>query len=71
LTHPYKGEAKCSAGRQYLRSLPARFEKEAQNLAQLTGWNIGDIRKKMNLEQPIPDAWWKKLWNFIQNRYTV
>lgn len=71
LTHPFKGEAKCSAGRQYRRSLPARFEKEAQNLAQLTGWNISDIRKKMNLEQPMPESWWKKLWNFVQNSYAA
>ncbi|WP_404786719.1 DUF2330 domain-containing protein [Altericista sp. CCNU0014] len=69
LTHPYKGEMSCSAGKQYARSLPARFEKEAQTLANLTGWNISDIRKKMNLEQPIPVQWWKKLWNSLFDRY--
>jgi hypothetical protein len=65
LTHPFKGEMSCSAGRQYGRSLPARFEKEAQTLANLTGWNINDFRKKMSLEQPIPVKWWKKLWNSL------
>jgi hypothetical protein len=67
LTHPYKGESElnCPAGRQYRRSLPARFEKEAQTLANLTGWNISEIRKKMNLQQPIPQQWWKKLWNSL------
>jgi hypothetical protein len=63
LTHPYKGELSCSAGKQYQRSLPARFEKEAQTLANLTGWNISDIRKKMSLQQPIPEEWWQKLWH--------
>jgi hypothetical protein len=65
LTHPYKGELSCSAGKQYQRSLPARFEKEAQTLANLTGWNISDVRKKMSLEQPIPEGWWRKLWRSI------
>jgi hypothetical protein len=70
LTHPYKGnsEFNCPAGRQYQRSLPARFEKEAQTLANLTGWNISEIRKKMNLQQPIPAQWWKKLWNSLFDR---
>jgi hypothetical protein len=65
LTHPYKGELSCSEGRQYQRSLPTRFEKEAQTLANLTGWNISDVRKKMNLEQPLPEGWWRKLWRSL------
>jgi hypothetical protein len=69
LTHPYKGEMSCSTGKQYQRSLPARFEKEAQTLAQLTGWNISDIRQKMNLLQPRPEQWWKKLWNSLFDRH--
>jgi hypothetical protein len=71
LTHPYKGESElnCPAGRQYQRSLPARFEKEAQTLANLTGWNISEIRQKMNFQQPIPQQWWKKLWNSLFDRH--
>jgi hypothetical protein len=49
MNHPFTGEAKCEAGVQYKRSLPKRFETEAQNLSKLTGWQISDIRKKMNL----------------------
>jgi hypothetical protein len=71
LTHPYKGELNCAAGKQYVRSLPPRFEQEAQTLAKLTNWNISDVRKKMNLLQPRPEQWWKKLWNFVQKQYTV
>jgi hypothetical protein len=71
LTHPFKGELNCSAGKQYRRSLPARFEKEAQTLSQLTGWNINDVRKKMNLLQPRPAQWWNKLWNSIWDRRSV
>lgn len=68
LRHPYEGEMSCPAGRQYRRQLNTRFEKEAQTLAKLTGWNISDIRSKMNFERPQPTRWWKNLWNFVFNR---
>jgi hypothetical protein len=31
----------------YRASLPERFKKEAQNLAGLTGWDVKDIRTRM------------------------
>ncbi|MHC5675866.1 DUF2330 domain-containing protein [Nostoc sp.] len=49
LQHPFQGELKCQAGREYKRSLPKRFEQEAQTLAKLTNWNIQDIRQKMQM----------------------
>ncbi|MEH2417943.1 DUF2330 domain-containing protein [Nostoc sp.] len=49
LQYPFQGELKCQAGKEYKRSLPKRFEQEAQTLAKLTNWDIQDIRKKMNL----------------------
>jgi hypothetical protein len=62
MRHPYEGDLTCSAGRQYQRSLPARFEKEAQTLSRLTGWNIADIRRSMGVTEPKPGAWWQNLW---------
>jgi len=67
LQHPYEGEAKCEAGKEYFASLPDRFEQEAQTLARLTGWDISDIRTKMkdggqSFTPPKKDPWWKKLW---------
>lgn len=47
LQHPFIGEAKCAAGREYKRRLNKRFELEAQTLAKLTNWNIRDIRQKI------------------------
>ena len=47
LRHPFKGEAKCPAGEEYLRSLGLRYEKEAATLAHLTGWDITQIRRRM------------------------
>ncbi len=62
LHHPFKGELKCDAGRQYQRSLPRRFEQESQTLARLTGWNIQDIRKKNNVPISLFTPWWRALW---------
>src|SRR5690606_27184361 len=48
MRHPYKGDAKCEAADRYRADLPKRFENEAQTLANLTGWDIEDIRTKMD-----------------------
>ena len=63
LRHPFTGEMKCEAAKDYQRSLKERFEQEAQTLAKLTGWKIQDIRKKINLAQSQPTAWWRSLWH--------
>ncbi len=47
LNHPFRGPATCEAAESYFRSLPSRFETEAQSLAQLTGWSINEIRRQM------------------------
>ncbi len=67
LRHPYKGDAQCEAAEAYRAELPKRFEAEAQTLASLTGWDIADIRDKMDdggqsFTPPKPTPWWKKLW---------
>jgi hypothetical protein len=62
LRHPFKGEMKCEAGRQYQRSLKERLEQEAQTLAKLTGWDLQDIRKKTNVAQGQSRPWWRNLW---------
>lgn len=65
LRHPWKGEVKCEAGKAYKKTLPARFEKEAQNLAHITTWGLKDIRSKMKLagKTSSKKKWWKKLWD--------
>jgi hypothetical protein len=54
-----------------LTELPRRQEKEAQNLARLTGWDINDIRKKVKIAKPPKESkdpektggkWWRNLW---------
>jgi hypothetical protein len=63
MRHPFTGEVKCDAGRQYKRSLEQRLEREAQTLAKLTGWNIQEIRKKAKIADSQPTPWWENLWS--------
>ncbi|BAZ42950.1 hypothetical protein NIES4101_89200 [Calothrix sp. NIES-4101] len=60
LQHPFTGEAKCSAAREYKRGLNRRYEQEAQTLAKLTNWNIQDIRRKMKLNGQAALSWWQR-----------
>jgi hypothetical protein len=62
LRHPFNGEMKCQAGREYQRSLMQRFEQEAQTLAKLTEWKIQDIRKKTNVTSSQAAPWWRTIW---------
>ena len=70
MNHPWSKEASCEVGQNYFRELPKRFEKEAQNLAKLTGWDIASIREKMKkggqefeVSVPDPKPWWENIWN--------
>ena len=47
IRHPWSGAATCSEAVSYLRSLPYRFEQEAQTLSHLTGWPISEVRDDM------------------------
>lgn len=56
-------ELAATAYRQQLRE---RYENEAQTLAPLTGGNIGEIRKQMNIATlPVDNEkkWYQRLWN--------
>jgi hypothetical protein len=46
IRHPWTGQAACPAVDEYRRQLAQRQEKEAQTLAWLTGWDVGQIRSK-------------------------
>jgi hypothetical protein len=66
LRHPYTGETKCRAGRDYKQSLSKRFDKEAQILAKLTNWNIQDIRQKMKLGGQASTPWWQGFFKWLK-----
>lgn len=67
LRHPWTGTDRCAEAEAYRRELPQRFEKQATNLASLTGWEIAKIRSRMNLRKasgppPEDEPWWKTIW---------
>ena len=65
LRHPWQGAASCEAEAAYRRSVSEREERQAQELASLTGWRLADIRKTMNLgARTVPAAapWWERIW---------
>nr|MBX2861207.1 DUF2330 domain-containing protein [Vampirovibrio sp.] len=71
LRHPWKGESSCEAATRYRQGLPKKFDKQAQNLAHLTGWDITNIRTKMAAngqgvdggDSPVnPLPWYQQLW---------
>jgi hypothetical protein len=47
LRHPYTGAMKCPAAQEYRKSLVERWDQEAENLSQLTGWDEDQIKSKM------------------------
>ena len=63
IRHPFRGEISCKT--DYLQRTKDRQENTAQNLARLTGWNLEDIRSKVNFvnakQENIP--WWRVLWD--------
>jgi hypothetical protein len=66
LRHAWQGSARCPAARAYRESLVTRWEEEARSLAQLTGWDLAEIRARMGIDRPVasdePRAWWRDLW---------
>jgi hypothetical protein len=47
MTHPFRGTMTCAAANQYRQQVSKRQEKEVQNLSQLTGWSVADLRKRV------------------------
>jgi hypothetical protein len=67
IRRPFTGESSCNMD-PYQASLRERQEREAQTLANLTGWDINEIRSKIPFSQlanedPETVPWWKSLWD--------
>jgi hypothetical protein len=68
LRHPWTGSTDCPAAKQYFEQLAKRQRTEAETLASLTGWDIGEIRKKMGVDESRSDVkppkkWYQKIWS--------
>ncbi len=54
----------CPAATTYLHDLDQRRAKRAQNLADLTGWDLNEIMRRAGLNPSLkPRPWWQGLWN--------
>ena len=65
--HAWKGQSSCDLT-AYHEATRTRQEREAQQLASLTGWDIDDIRARIDFpDNPMPDdkpaPWWTRLWD--------
>ena len=71
IQHPWKGAAQCEAGDLYFnKTLPKRFKKEAEQLENLTRWDIAEIRQQQKIpkhtlfqQNDDDDDWIDNLWN--------
>lgn len=67
IRHAYSGTANCRAGDHYRQVLlPQRQDREARNLARLTGWPIADIQSRIEIAAPSNVKWWQRLWQKAQ-----
>jgi len=73
LRHPWTGEARCAGALAYGRDRASRQEREARNLARLTGWSIDEIRRKAGGPTKISSEgadpplvpWYGRLWGAL------
>jgi hypothetical protein len=65
IRHPFRGELSCDA-LDYLKAVRERQEREAETLANLTGWDIDDIRAKIDFidtsSNVDDEPWWRRIW---------
>lgn len=71
IRHPYRGGDNCSAMTSYRQSLRSRQEQEATTLAKLTGWDLNNIRSKINFPTVEEVPWWRKLWSFMIQVFNI
>lgn len=64
LRRPWTGDDGCAEAEEYREALAQRREERAKTLAELTGWELEEIRERMGLnDQPAEkEPWWKRLW---------
>ena len=74
LRHPWRGDyGQCEAAGEYAETLVSRWDKEADALSELTGWDVEDIKQKMadggysaasvGVAPPKEKKkWWQRLW---------
>ena len=70
--HPWRGSLDCPGGDAYRAELRERRQREAQNLADLTGWSAADIKRRMTVaaDWSLPSesaTWYQRLWRSVDS----
>ena len=66
--HPFRGQSDCPAMADYRRQVRERRAKEAETLADLTGWDMRRINRRMGDQEAWADPpekshnWWEWMW---------
>jgi len=66
MRHPWRGAMTCAAADGYRRETRARQSREAETLAKLTGWDLNDIRAKIQWIDSSEDGggtWYKNIFH--------
>ncbi len=69
IRHPWSGSADaCPAARAYFDALHSRRATDAATLADLTGWDLAGVLKRVGLDPDArPAPWWQGLWGGAQD----
>ncbi len=69
LRHAFTGKADCSEAKPYFASLAERRKAEARNLADLTGWALEEVYRKMRFDPSAVSQgnsderkWYQRMW---------
>ena len=67
LQRPFEGELTCDEAEAYVQNVQTRQTQEARTLANLTGWDLQDIRAQMPPFNPsiATPPWWERVFESL------
>lgn len=66
IRHPYDGQANCSEADEYYERVRDRQQRNAKNLAKLTGWNLSAIQDEIDFvktKENTSKLWWQRIFD--------
>ncbi len=69
LQRPFRDELTCDAAEGYIRDVVRRQDREAQTLANATGWDITEIRSNIPEFSPVVNNpnWWERFFDNVKD----
>ncbi len=68
LQRPFEGELTCAEGEAYVEQVRERREEEAKRLANLTGWDVAEVRAQVGDFDPAITVapWWERVFDSFE-----